>query len=350
MKAKRVQLTLLIVCALLCAFWAGSVVSRAGMTNEGSNAEPTYAKVAKGALGKEAHITVMAQQEIRDFGINRLAGTLTFLAASGEFKTGDVLYKVDGREVLALPGTVPFYRDLARGISGEDVAQLNVALRELGFSPDEGSEFGARTQSAVRQWQESRGHSVTGSIMLGEVIAIPALPAALTFDPTAHILGASLGGGEPMFKMRQGEPQFKVVLTAHQSTMIGADVPIVISYQDLTWHGIIGQATTGEDGQITAPVTPAEGTSICAQDCGRLPASAAVNLTGLVTIVPQQSGLTVPVSALQLESGGNVYVMRRAGSADEKVPVKLLGSQDGVALITGVNDGDEVLIDGKAKQ
>ncbi len=44
---------------------------------------------------------------------------------------GDVAYAIDGRPVYVLTGSVPFWRDLAPGAEGDDVAQLEANLVAL---------------------------------------------------------------------------------------------------------------------------------------------------------------------------------------------------------------------------
>ena len=57
------------------------------------------------------------------------------MARSGQtFEAGRVLVEVSGRPVFALPGKLPVYRDLKPGTHGDDVRQLQRALRSLGHS------------------------------------------------------------------------------------------------------------------------------------------------------------------------------------------------------------------------
>lgn len=79
--------------------------------------------------------------------------------AGAEIKEGDVLMAVNGRPVLALSGGVPMYRALGPGTSGDDVKQLQQALRRLGFEPGAiGGHYGQGTAAAVTQWYTSKGY------------------------------------------------------------------------------------------------------------------------------------------------------------------------------------------------
>ena len=55
-------------------------------------------------------------------------------------------------------------RMLSYGSSGEDVKELQKALNNVGFSLDVDGKFGAKTQSAVKSYQKSKGLSVDGIV------------------------------------------------------------------------------------------------------------------------------------------------------------------------------------------
>ena len=79
--------------------------------------------------------------------------------AGKEIKEGDVLMAVNGRPVFALSGSVPMYRGLGPGASGDDVKQLQSALRRLGFDPGSISgNYRQGTASAVTSWYTSKGY------------------------------------------------------------------------------------------------------------------------------------------------------------------------------------------------
>ncbi|MFJ6466172.1 peptidoglycan-binding protein [Streptomyces sp. NPDC091387] len=79
--------------------------------------------------------------------------------AGAKIKEGDVLMAVNGRPVLALSGRVPMYRALGPGTSGDDVKQLQQALRRIGFEPGAISgNYGQGTATAVTQWYADKGY------------------------------------------------------------------------------------------------------------------------------------------------------------------------------------------------
>ncbi|MFF3377057.1 peptidoglycan-binding protein [Streptomyces sp. NPDC002680] len=79
--------------------------------------------------------------------------------AGTKVKEGDVLMTVNGRPVFALSGSVPMYRALGPGASGDDVKQLQRALRRLGFDPGSISgNYRQGTAAAVTSWYTSKGY------------------------------------------------------------------------------------------------------------------------------------------------------------------------------------------------
>ena len=79
--------------------------------------------------------------------------------AGTKIKEGDVLMTVNGRPVFALGGSVPMYRALGPGATGDDVTQLQKALRRLGFDPGAVSgTYGQGTATAVADWYRSKGY------------------------------------------------------------------------------------------------------------------------------------------------------------------------------------------------
>ncbi|WP_308408729.1 peptidoglycan-binding protein [Streptomyces sp. AC627_RSS907] len=79
--------------------------------------------------------------------------------AGRTLKEGDVLMEVDGRPVFVLQGNVPMYRSMTPGTSGQDVVQLQRALRRLGFDPGTVSGvYRQGTAGAVSRWYRSKGY------------------------------------------------------------------------------------------------------------------------------------------------------------------------------------------------
>ncbi|MGW5366079.1 peptidoglycan-binding protein [Actinopolymorpha pittospori] len=91
-------------------------------------------------------------------GDGELAQRVTKAPVAGRvLKEGDVLMEVSGRPVLVLRGAVPMYRTLRPGTSGDDVRQLQQALRRLGYDPGAVSgTYRQGTASAVTRWYRGK--------------------------------------------------------------------------------------------------------------------------------------------------------------------------------------------------
>ncbi|WP_409470228.1 peptidoglycan-binding protein [Streptomyces sp. HC307] len=82
------------------------------------------------------------------------------LSSGSDVRAGTLLAEVSGRPVFALRGALPVYRDLKPGSEGDDVAQLQDSLAELGHSsaPDPSGQFDAGTKTALTALYRSLGY------------------------------------------------------------------------------------------------------------------------------------------------------------------------------------------------
>jgi HlyD family secretion protein len=73
---------------------------------------------------------------------------------------GDVLYELAGRPIFVLEGTIPAYRDLAPGDSGQDVEGLQGALKRLGlYAGTLDGEYGVATAGALQKLYTAHGYT-----------------------------------------------------------------------------------------------------------------------------------------------------------------------------------------------
>lgn len=86
-------------------------------------------------------------------------GVITTLPLrNAQLEEGDVALTASGRPVFILQGDTPTYRDLVPGNSGEDVHQLELALKRLGFDPGVVDKiYDEQTSAAVAAWYDSAG-------------------------------------------------------------------------------------------------------------------------------------------------------------------------------------------------
>jgi len=81
--------------------------------------------------------------------------------AGQQFEAGQLLVEVSGRPVFALRGKLPMFRDLKPGAEGDDVAQLQRALDDVGYSTagDREGHFGERTKAALTAFYTGIGYA-----------------------------------------------------------------------------------------------------------------------------------------------------------------------------------------------
>ncbi|WP_027345678.1 peptidoglycan-binding domain-containing protein [Hamadaea tsunoensis] len=114
----------------------------------------TQSQDVNGVLGYGAQTTISSSG----------AGTLTWLPKPGSALTrGSVVYRVDDLPVVLFFGSLPLYRPLRSGDTGEDVRELERNLAALGyhgFTVD--ATFNAATATAVRRFQKDHGYAQSG--------------------------------------------------------------------------------------------------------------------------------------------------------------------------------------------
>ncbi|MCE7011038.1 peptidoglycan-binding protein [Kibdelosporangium philippinense] len=115
-------------------------------------------------------------------------------------KQGDVALEVSGRPVFVLTGFVPMYRKLGLDAKGDDVKQLQKALRSLGYSTPTSGTFDAATAAAMKCLYNKAGYDaqVEGddpakvTVPSGEILFLPKLP--LRIDSVTSKAGAAATG------------------------------------------------------------------------------------------------------------------------------------------------------------
>lgn len=238
--------------------------------------------------------------------INQLAGTYTSLRRPGALiRPGQVLYRVDNQPVIELTGRVPAWRDLAPGMTpGPDVRELQASLIALGYARGLLSAptgyFDSLTQYAVQRWQQALGETVTGDVVLGQVVFTPG-PLRVSQLNVAPGQAAELGQ-QPY----QVSTNRRVVTVPMNPTLppvtVGSRVSIVLPSQARTPGRVTAlgppPAASGNGAAATgvldvAPILPR-----------RTGTGAGVPVQVFLTVQSARHVLAVPLSALLALSGG----------------------------------------------
>lgn len=331
--------------ALMVGFVAGrATVAPASLEADVPTGELVIT-VGEQSVGRSLNLNVTAEQPRRSLGVNNLTGVVTRATPSVRARQGSTLYVVAGTPVRAVQGRVPFYRDLSIGTVGPDVAQLRAALVTMGLLSTPGDTYDTSTYYAVTEWQEQLGVTETGIILLGEIVAVPRLPGQIVVDTTVATVGGTLGGGEKVVYGAQGTPQFSLVVSPEQARLIPQDATLSMKYAGQRWRGSVGKSRETENGDTSFRVVSSGRAAICGQDCGLLPPGRKTSILAEIAVVASAAGPAVPVAAIMTAANGttNVQVLGDDG-APESQEVTVLSSQDGMAVVEGVQVGDEVMV------
>lgn len=112
-------------------------------------------------------------------------------------RAGQTIIGLNGRDMVAEPGSLPFFRSLGVGDQGADVRQLDQILAADGYNPGPiGSVFTNQTQAALAMWQVAHGYpgvtsdkpvTLTVSLQPGAAYKLgPLSSAGLVIGPAAN--------------------------------------------------------------------------------------------------------------------------------------------------------------------
>lgn len=351
---RTLLIALIVVALLAAAFWAGRVTVGGAAMDTATADRAVTVEVAEGRVGRSITLTTTVSQKAREIAANALAGTVTSVTDDGEIQQGQTLYSVDLVPVRAVVGTLPFYRDLGPSSQGEDVRQLQNALRHLGhLNSAADGRYAAATERAVRAWQRALGREQTGTVARGELVAIPTLPAAVRLDRDLIGVGRQVTGGEMAVLAPDGEPAFTMQVNPAQAQMIPAEAAVTVTSGEHRWPAVIVERTDAENGMVNLALRAPDGGVVCGAECEEVVGAGEVTLLTEVVIVPEVSGPSLPLAAVVTDVQGRTTVQvavdatAAAGDAaaqTETRQVTVLGVQDGVAVVDGLTAGETVLL------
>ena len=175
---RRAFLAMGAAAVLAAGVGAGAFASKSGPF--AAKAKPTTSTfngatdtITKGDLQGHTSVTgTLRYSDSRKFK-SGFEGVLIQVPASGTVLTqGDVLYRTGTETAYLMRGSLPAWRSFEAGMEdGEDIRQLETALRDLGYfdyEPDD--HFSWATTSAIMKWQKELDMPQTGTIPLGRVV------------------------------------------------------------------------------------------------------------------------------------------------------------------------------------
>ena len=302
--------------------------------------------VADASIGASLPVSVSVSWGTQPLAAGSLSGMVTAISLpdSGVIDAGDVLLSVDLRPVVVMQGSVPGFRDLSVGVSGDDVRQLQTFLNAKGFlktQPD--GKFQASTAAAVRAWQAMLGVTRTGVVRAGDVLFVASLPAHVVFNDGV-VVGAVITPGQPIVSVVDDAPTFQAMIGSNMSSGVtpktGQQASVMSPDGGVTWDASVTQVTSGATGGFTVTLESPSGGPVCGGQCDLLtytPGGLMVN--GMLIVSPTVSGPAVPLAAVGTAPDGSRFVVRADGT---RVTVDVRGGDGSRLIVDGVQAGDVV--------
>lgn len=324
------------------AAWASQGAQPAGAETDPSTAPETAAVEQRTLTVVEELSGTIGHGEERPIAA-AAPGTLTASPEVGTLiESGGTLFEVNGEPTKLLYGEMPAWRDLAAGVSGPDVEQLERHLADLGYGVNlvVDKTWDAATTAALTAWQLDVGMVADGRIDLGEIV----------FEPDAVLVagvevrrGGGVGPGAPVLRVSGTERLVTASLPASRrdGIAVGDVVELELgdgSRVDATVSEIDAAPTTGQDGSQTYGIRLTLGDAAADAPDGPVTLS--------LVRQEREDVLAVPVNALLalLEGGYAVERVTDAGSS-ELVAVEVGLFADGWVEVSGeLAAGDEVVV------
>jgi hypothetical protein len=235
-----------------------------------------------------------------------------------------VIYRLDGRPTVVVPGTISAWRAIDEDTSdGIDVLQLETFLGSAGFDADGDLDVDSTvddaTIEAIEDWQTSLGIEPTGRIEFGEVVF---LPDKVTVVATDVKVGAVLESGDAVLDVRTGTPYVDVDT-------------------DASWVSLGSEVSVSLDGQSTKGTVTTFSGGIARVS---LPATTTARDGSTATVTLQRTkvdgALLVPASAILRADAAGPTVQVRRDDTWKTVRVEVLAAANGTAAIKATSGGE----------
>ena len=285
-------------------------------------------------------------------------GTLTWLPSAGKvISQGQALYTTDLTDPVALLyGSVPDWRPMSTGMTGQDVTQLNRDLVRLGYADRADiialgwDYYSWETGYGVQRMEEHLGVSAPpGSLTLGQVVFEP---QALRVAQLTGRLGGPANG--PVLTATSDRHVVTIPLDVSLQPQVKAGDAVSVTLPDGTTAsgvvssvGTVATAAPAQQGQGSATTIPVQVRLSDPRSAGTLDqAPVTVNITTASSPGPV---LAVPVTALVAQSPDGYDVeVDGPGNAQRWVPVTagpIFDDAAGLAQVTGeLTPGERVVV------
>jgi hypothetical protein len=296
---------------------------------------PAEYTLTTGAVGQQRSVPGTVEFRSAGRATAGIAGTVTSIedphGRGKVIKPGQVLITVDLRPVVVASGTVPMFRELARGAEGPDVAQLRRFLK-LG----EGSRFDGATETALLAWQRRVGLRATGVLRPGEIVFVPDLPAPARVPEDLRV-GDTITAGQVILEIFRPSPEIFVSQDAADGKL---EEGMAVRADGAKAVGVLARAEPDAQGLQRFRVVGEKDAPLCDADCAAKHPAPGPSVTKVsVEIVKQIKGTVVPEAAILHGPDGTATLVGRDG---QRIQVSVLAAADGKAVIDGAPVGTVV--------
>ena len=331
----------------LLGFWAGgAALEPPDDPLESAPSEVVYT-VEEETVSRGFSFVAVGEWSTSPAGRNADAGTVTSVDVDPgqQVSSGDVLYTLDLRPVVAAEGEVPMFRTLELRTEGQDVRQLQELLSALGFYEGEiDGVFGVSTREAVEDWQESLGLDDDGMVEPGDAVFIAGLPARVVVSDEVST-GVQLSGGEVVVSVLPESPDFHIPLSQDQASLVPLSAAVEVEYPEGVWHGRIDRVVEGQQNQLNLILTGPNGGPLCGENCAEwVDLTAPTDFPANIIVVPETTGVGVPVAGIVSDPGNDTFVTTPDGGM---IPVEIVASADGLAIVEGLESGTQIVLPGE---
>jgi len=258
---------------------------------------------------------------------------LTWLPTPGTtISRGRAVYRADNLPVVLFYGTLPLYRPLHAGDTGDDVREIERNLAALGYSGvTVDSHYTAATAVAVKKWQKALGRTQTGVLDPATVVIAPGAirVSAVQAHPGDHADG-------PILSYNGTTRVVSVALDVALQNLVKAGNPAKITLPGgQSVDGVLATvgtvATPGTDSNHPATIA----LTVTVADQSKLGGFDEAPVVVAITSAKAENVLTVPVAALVALAEGGYGVQVVEGSSSHYVSVNLGMFADGRVEISG---------------
>lgn len=322
--------------AIVATFWSLGLLAAGAVAGISLTARPDVPELASADPTETVPVVSDVYEDARNARLIPILSQATSLtlqadglvtesscAAKGVVSSGQAVFYVNGRPVVALSTSVPLWRDLDIGDSGADVSSLQAELGRLGYAAGQDGLFDERTADAAAELLRQYDPTYSATILsLSSILWLPSpeIDVAQCLKST----GMNVSSGETALETSRN----LVGITVEAPPDV-IDGPRVIAYGYTT----VDSPDASSDGALIITDQQFLGAVASSPEFAAqsLNPDAEVGLTASYTLAEPIEVWAVPPIAIGSVRGSVGCIIATDG---ESLEVPIIASRLGVALVT----------------